>query len=37
MSDALLFAMGCGVTFIFLAGLYVLFREDFRSRHDLEP
>ena len=26
MTDALLFAIGCGVTFVFLAGAYVLFR-----------
>ena len=35
MSDALIFAIGSGVTFVFLAGLYVVLRADFQHRHDL--
>lgn len=35
MSNGMLFAFGCGVTFLFLAGVYVLMREDFQRRHDL--
>ena len=29
MSDALLFSLGCGVAFVFLAGAYLLFRASF--------
>jgi hypothetical protein len=31
MSESLLFAIGCGVTFIFLAGAYVAYRDSFSS------
>ncbi len=32
MSSTTLFALGCAVTFIFLAGAYVAFRASFVSR-----
>ena len=31
MSEMMLFAVGCGVTFIFLAGSYVAFRASFST------
>ena len=40
MSEATLFAIGCGVTFIFLAGAYVAYRASFsaeRPRNQTTP
>ena len=31
MTDATLFAMGCGVMFLFLAGVYLLARSDYHA------
>ncbi|NCG21067.1 MAG: hypothetical protein GWP91_18815 [Rhodobacterales bacterium] len=31
MNDATLFGMGCGVVFLFLAGVYLLARSDYHA------
>lgn len=37
MNDPLIFAFGCGVTFLCLAGIYVYIRSRLSSQEDTEP